>query len=67
MQTNLYIEDWIGLRSLDEGGRVKFVKVAGGHLGISYSDAEKYIVPYLEEEEDDDLQSKNVHLSWGLA
>ncbi|XP_022159497.1 palmitoyl-protein thioesterase 1-like isoform X2 [Momordica charantia] len=56
-QTKLYIEDWIGLRSLDEAGRVKFIKVAGGHLGISNSDMKKYIVPYLV-----DLQKK--HVSW---
>lgn len=57
VQTKLYIEDWIGLRSLDEAGRVKFIKVAGGHLGISNSDMKKYIVPYLV-----DLQKK--HVSW---
>uniref|UniRef100_A0A9I9CLK3 Palmitoyl-protein thioesterase 1-like n=1 Tax=Cucumis melo TaxID=3656 RepID=A0A9I9CLK3_CUCME len=69
-QTKLYIEDWIGLRSLDEGGRVKFIKVAGGHLGISYSDAKKYIVPYLEEEHQPsqfDLQIKTNNVSSSLA
>ncbi|KAL0542089.1 hypothetical protein IC582_022178 [Cucumis melo] len=69
-QTKLYIEDWIGLRSLDEGGRVKFIKVAGGHLGISYNDAKKYIVPYLEEEHQPsqfDLQIKTNNVSLSLA
>lgn len=46
-QTKLYEEDWIGLKTLDEAGRVKFVSVAGGHLGISKGDMKKYIVPYL--------------------
>lgn len=46
-KTKLYEEDWIGLKTLDEAGRVKFVSVAGGHLGISKGDMKKYIVPYL--------------------
>ncbi|XP_044971958.1 palmitoyl-protein thioesterase 1-like isoform X3 [Hordeum vulgare subsp. vulgare] len=47
IMTKLYTEDWIGLRTLDEAGRVKFVSVPGGHLRISRSDMKKYIVPYL--------------------
>ena len=47
LQTKLYIEDWIGLRTLDEAGKVKFVSVAGNHLGISKEDMKKHIVPYL--------------------
>ncbi|CAL1375914.1 unnamed protein product [Linum trigynum] len=46
-ETKLYIEDWIGLRKLDEAGRVHFVNVSGGHLGISESDMKTFIVPYL--------------------
>ncbi|XP_047306572.1 palmitoyl-protein thioesterase 1-like [Impatiens glandulifera] len=46
-ETALYKEDWIGLRSLDEAGRVKFINVSGEHLEISERDARKYIVPYL--------------------
>ncbi|XP_034215774.1 palmitoyl-protein thioesterase 1-like isoform X4 [Prunus dulcis] len=46
-QTNLYKEDWIGLRALDEAGRVKYISVPGGHLGISTSDMMKHVVPYL--------------------
>ncbi|KAF7056318.1 hypothetical protein CFC21_063735 [Triticum aestivum] len=48
-QTKLYQEDWIGLKALDEAGRVKFVSVPGGHLGISNSDMRKHIVPYLKD------------------
>ncbi|XP_023533387.1 palmitoyl-protein thioesterase 1-like isoform X1 [Cucurbita pepo subsp. pepo] len=68
-QTKLYLEDWIGLRRLDEGGRVQFIKVEGGHLGISCSDAKKYIVPYLEEEQQQPLQFglQSKHVSWSLA
>ncbi|CAN6294262.1 unnamed protein product [Urochloa humidicola] len=47
-KTKLYTEDWIGLKTLDEAGRVKFVSVPGGHLRISRSDMKKYIVPYLK-------------------
>ncbi|GER31169.1 alpha/beta-Hydrolases superfamily protein [Striga asiatica] len=46
-QTTLYTEDWIGLKTLDEAGKVKFVNVSGGHLDISYGEMKKYIVPYL--------------------
>ncbi|XP_024026854.1 palmitoyl-protein thioesterase 1 [Morus notabilis] len=46
-QTKLYIEDWIGLKALDEAGRVKYIAVPGNHLGISKSDMKKHVVPYL--------------------
>ncbi|KAM0926467.1 hypothetical protein ACQ4PT_003533 [Festuca glaucescens] len=49
-KTKLYEEDWIGLKTLDDTGRVKFVSVPGGHLGISDSDMMKHIVPYLMDE-----------------
>lgn len=48
VQTKLYTEDWIGLKALDDAGRVKFISVAGNHLGISKADMKKYVVPYLE-------------------
>lgn len=47
--TKLYSEDWIGLKTLDEAGRVKFIEVAGNHLGISTYDMKKHIVPYLQD------------------
>ncbi|KAK9095209.1 hypothetical protein Scep_026678 [Stephania cephalantha] len=31
-QTELYIEDWIGLKTLDDAGKVKYISVAGNHL-----------------------------------
>ncbi|GAV82452.1 Palm_thioest domain-containing protein [Cephalotus follicularis] len=49
-QTTLYTEDWIGLKTLDEAGKVKFINVSGKHLQISQSDMKKYIVPYLEDQ-----------------
>lgn len=50
LQTKLYKEDWIGLKTLDEAGKVKFINVSGNHLQISESDMKKYVAPYLEEE-----------------
>lgn len=50
LQTKLYTEDWIGLKTLDDAGKVIFISVPGNHLGISQSDMKKHIVPYLEDE-----------------
>ncbi|KDP28824.1 hypothetical protein JCGZ_14595 [Jatropha curcas] len=49
-ETKLYTEDWIGLKTLDEAGKVKFINVSGNHLQISRSDMKNYIVPYLEDQ-----------------
>ncbi|XVF79778.1 hypothetical protein PTKIN_Ptkin15bG0016800 [Pterospermum kingtungense] len=49
-ETMFYKEDWIGLRTLDEAGKVKFVNVSGNHLRISKSDMKKYMVPYLKDQ-----------------
>ncbi|RWW19994.1 hypothetical protein BHE74_00029661, partial [Ensete ventricosum] len=46
-QTTLYTEDWIGLKALDDAGRVKFISVQGNHLRISEDDMKKYVVPFL--------------------
>ncbi|KAJ4954961.1 hypothetical protein NE237_011744 [Protea cynaroides] len=48
-ETPLYVEDWIGLKTLDDAGKVKFISVSGDHLAISDSDLKEYAVPYLEE------------------
>ncbi|KAI3882149.1 hypothetical protein MKW92_022030 [Papaver armeniacum] len=48
-ETKLYIEDWIGLRTLDEAGKVRYLSLPGKHLGISQRDIKKYVVPYLED------------------
>ncbi|XP_051115019.1 uncharacterized protein LOC127240394 [Andrographis paniculata] len=48
-QTKLYLDDWIGLKTLDSSGRVKYVEVPGNHLGIARDDMKKYIVPYLKD------------------
>ncbi|KAK7309067.1 hypothetical protein RJT34_05506 [Clitoria ternatea] len=50
-ETELYVEDWIGLRALDEAGKVHFISVPGRHLGISEKDMKKHVVPYLKDPE----------------
>ncbi|GJZ32354.1 palmitoyl-protein thioesterase 1-like protein isoform X1 [Tanacetum coccineum] len=57
-ETRLYKEDWIGLRTLDEAGRVKFINVTGGHLDMADDDMKEYIVPYLVDGET--LENPNV-------
>ncbi|EOA18384.1 hypothetical protein CARUB_v10006914mg [Capsella rubella] len=49
-KTKLYTEDWIGLKTLDDAGKVKFVSVPGGHIEIRDEDLVKYVVPYLQNE-----------------
>ncbi|GJV73038.1 palmitoyl-protein thioesterase 1-like protein [Tanacetum coccineum] len=66
-QTKLYIDDWIGLKTLDEAGRVKYINVTENHLGVSNTDIEKYVVPYLKDSEHDiirtdDKETKQVGL-----
>ncbi|KAK7820364.1 palmitoyl-protein thioesterase 1 [Quercus suber] len=68
-QTQLYVEDWIGLKTLDEAGRVKYISVPGNHLGISRSDMQKYVVPFLDgsasrknsTEKDSNIRVRGVH------
>ncbi|XP_028769114.1 palmitoyl-protein thioesterase 1-like isoform X2 [Neltuma alba] len=49
-ETKLYTEDWIGLKTLDEAGKVKFIKVSGNHLEISVGEMKRYIVPFLKDQ-----------------
>jgi len=58
LQTKLYIEDWIGLKTLDDAGRVQFISVSGNHLRISHDDMKKYIVPYLSNQDSGTGSSK---------
>jgi palmitoyl-protein thioesterase len=48
IQTKLYTEDWIGLKTLDAARKVKFVSVPGEHLRIAQDDVVKHVVPYLK-------------------
>ncbi|EOA15167.1 hypothetical protein CARUB_v10028547mg [Capsella rubella] len=47
-KTKLYTEDWIGLKTLDVAGKVKFVSVPGEHVKMAKEDVVKYVVPYLQ-------------------
>uniref|UniRef100_A0A7I4F4V2 Palmitoyl-protein thioesterase 1 n=1 Tax=Physcomitrium patens TaxID=3218 RepID=A0A7I4F4V2_PHYPA len=46
-RTDLYKEDWIGLRTLDEAGRVTYIAFPGDHLSINDVQLKKFVVPYL--------------------
>uniref|UniRef100_A0A0C9RG41 Palmitoyl-protein thioesterase 1 n=1 Tax=Wollemia nobilis TaxID=56998 RepID=A0A0C9RG41_9CONI len=48
-ETALYKEDWIGLKALDDAGKVKYISVPGNHLDITHECMLNYIVPYLED------------------
>ncbi|XP_039036277.1 palmitoyl-protein thioesterase 1-like isoform X2 [Hibiscus syriacus] len=48
--TKLYTEDWIGLKALDDAGKVHYINVSGGHLGISNEDMKKHVVPFLKDQ-----------------
>ncbi|KAK4389534.1 Palmitoyl-protein thioesterase 1 [Sesamum angolense] len=65
-QTKLYTEDWIGLKTLDDAGRVKYITVPGNHLGISKDDMKKYVVPYLEDDtsKEGNIHPRNVDSQW---
>jgi len=42
-----YQENWLGLRTLDESGRLHFFAVDGGHVQINYDWVAEYIIPFL--------------------
>eukprot|EP00243_Klebsormidium_subtile_P008751 TRINITY_DN4212_c0_g1_i1.p1 TRINITY_DN4212_c0_g1~~TRINITY_DN4212_c0_g1_i1.p1 ORF type:complete len:340 (+),score=36.82 TRINITY_DN4212_c0_g1_i1:336-1355(+) len=44
-ETDLYKEDWIGLRTLDEAGKVSYVSTPGAHMHVTRGLVEKYILP----------------------
>ncbi|KAL8142253.1 hypothetical protein V2J09_015285 [Rumex salicifolius] len=47
-ETQLYIEDWFGLKTLDEEGKIDYLSVPGEHLDITES-VVKRIVPYFQD------------------
>ncbi|KAI5081367.1 hypothetical protein GOP47_0004550, partial [Adiantum capillus-veneris] len=46
-ETDLYKDDWIGLRALDEAGKVTWLSLPGGHLHIKEAEMMTHVVPYL--------------------
>jgi len=48
-ESPLYKEDWIGLKTLDEAGKLKFISVEGDHLQFNLKWFQQNIVtPYLQ-------------------
>ncbi|XP_022159495.1 palmitoyl-protein thioesterase 1-like [Momordica charantia] len=48
-ETQLYKEDWIGLKILNESGRVKRLKVPGNHAEATDKDLREFVAPFLME------------------
>jgi palmitoyl-protein thioesterase len=48
-QTEFYKNDYIGLKTLNEAGKVKFVEFDGDHLQFSYEQIETVIAPFLKQ------------------
>ncbi|KAK6935138.1 hypothetical protein RJ641_035293 [Dillenia turbinata] len=59
-ETALYTEDWIGLKTLDAMGKVKYISLPGNHLGISRNDMKKYVVPYLDSQSTTELSTERI-------
>ncbi|CAI7840784.1 unnamed protein product [Closterium sp. NIES-53] len=47
-ETQLYKEDWVGMKWLVEARRVDFISVPGNHLWLTRGVIEKHVVPYLK-------------------
>jgi len=45
--STFYKDDFIGLRSLIEAGKVQYVSIAGDHLEFSDADIDNYFIPFL--------------------
>lgn len=46
--TDEYKQDLIGLKVLDENGKIEFFSIDGDHLQFDMQDVEKYMIPYLK-------------------
>ena len=46
-ESALYRDDWLGLKSLDERGKLHFFAVDGKHVQIDYDWVAEYIIPFL--------------------
>ncbi|KAJ2236828.1 hypothetical protein H4R99_004127 [Coemansia sp. RSA 1722] len=56
----MYIEDWIGLRSLDESNRLDFVTLPGKHMNIGEEKLREIVARYFAADDDEDGFLKNV-------
>jgi len=46
-ESDFYIKDYIGLKELDQQGKVNFVKLSGDHVHFSDYDIDTYMIPVL--------------------
>ena len=44
-----WIDDYIGLRALDEAGKISYVSITGDHLQFSEDDIQNTFIPFLLE------------------
>ena len=45
--TDMYKEDWLGLRKLDEEGKLHFYSGSGGHMSLDEFSAKRMLVPMM--------------------
>jgi len=46
-ESAFYIEDYIGLRALNEAGKVQWESIVGDHLQFSQADMDNLFIPFL--------------------
>ncbi len=47
-QTDLYNQDFIGVRQLMQDGKIQFVSLPGDHLRFEHTDIDEYFIPALQ-------------------
>lgn len=46
-ESDFYKNDYIGVKALNEAGKIQFVEVDGDHLQFSQEDIDNTIIPFL--------------------
>lgn len=46
-ETELYIDDWVGVKDLNEAGKITYVAWLGNHLQFNYTQVDEFIIPVL--------------------
>lgn len=62
-ETDLYIDDWIGLKTLDEAGKVTWISFPRGHLHINETEMSTHIVPYLIDSSEEESYQVNKRIA----
>lgn len=47
-ESDFYKQDYIGLKSLDEAGKIKFDEINGDHLQFTTSYIKETVIPFLK-------------------